>query len=230
MKKFLTAVASIAFLFNMQAQSIGFVDSKELYEYVENDLLKDGFKSCKIKFYNNIDADITIKYKKVSVDFPESWSVSFCDNSDCYPSFVDAAQFRPISAGDTVDLKLDVYPDGTADTAYVSYAIWDEANPDVVDTLNYQIMSRWGLFSENVEVTQVSVFPNPVSDVLNIRSISAIEQVDILDLNGRIVYSEKISEPNSSVTLPLVSLPNGLYVVEATTLLGVESQKFQIRK
>lgn len=223
-------MASLSFLFNVQAQSIGFVDGKESYEYVENDLLKDGFKSCKIKFYNNTDADITIKYKKISVDFPESWTVSFCDNSDCYPGFVDAAQFRPISAGDTVDLKLDVYPDGTADTAYVSYAIWDDANPDVVDTLNYQIMSRWGLFTENIEFTQVSVFPNPVSDVLNIRSISAIKQVNILDLNGKIVYSEKISEPNSLFTLPLVSLPSGLYVVEATTLLGVESQKFQIRK
>jgi hypothetical protein len=230
MNKFLTAVASLAFVFNLQAQSIGFVDTKELHEYVENDLLKDGFKSCKIKFFNNTDADITIKYKKVSVDFPESWSVSFCDNSDCYPSFVDEAQFRPISAGDTVDLKLDVYPDGTADTAYVSYAIWDEANPNVVDTLNYQIMSRWGLFSENLKITQVSVFPNPTSDVLNIRSMSAIEQVSVLDLNGKLVYSEKISEPKSSVTLPLASLPNGLYVIETTTLVGVESQKFQIRK
>ena len=61
----------------------------------------------------------------------------------------------------------------------------------------------------------VSIYPNPVKDILNInvKDFSGDVSVKIIDINGREVYGQKITNFNSLNTIDLSSLASGIYVL-----------------
>ncbi len=62
----------------------------------------------------------------------------------------------------------------------------------------------------------VSIYPNPVKDVLNvnIKDFSNEVSIRIVDINGREVYAQKINNINSSNAINLSSLSSGIYVLK----------------
>lgn len=84
--------------------------------------------------------------------------------------------------------------------------------------------STAGLNSLNQNL--ISVYPNPVNDVLTISSNSElIEQLTIVDLSGAVVYSEMILEEKMQINVS--QLPEGMYFVHA---LGKEGQQLSTCK
>jgi Secretion system C-terminal sorting domain len=67
--------------------------------------------------------------------------------------------------------------------------------------------------------TQVEVFPNPTSHVLNIQSKSLIHSIDIYDTTGCIVIART---PNATVTpVNTEELSSGIYLLVVTTAGGI---------
>lgn len=65
---------------------------------------------------------------------------------------------------------------------------------------------------------EVSVYPNPAAEVLNVAVESAnVEQVFIYNVDGKLV----VSELNTSIAINIADLPAGAYVVEFSTINGV---------
>ncbi len=62
----------------------------------------------------------------------------------------------------------------------------------------------------------LSLYPNPVKDILHFKlnEIKVIEAT-LTNSNGQIVYSDKIASSDSKFSLPVQSLPDGIYWVEA---------------
>ena len=59
----------------------------------------------------------------------------------------------------------------------------------------------------------LSVYPNPMSEVLNIRhEKQSLKKVEIFNLSGEIVYKQKAY--SSFVSLDLSSFYNGIYIIE----------------
>ena len=71
---------------------------------------------------------------------------------------------------------------------------------------NEEIKAKFGL----------SIYPNPVKDVLNINAndFSGNVAVEIIDINGREVYSQKINNLNGLNTINLSSFSSGVYVLK----------------
>lgn len=71
---------------------------------------------------------------------------------------------------------------------------------------NEEIKAKYGL----------SVYPNPVKDVLNINAddFSGEVSIEIIDINGREVYSQKINNLNGLNTINLSALSSGVYVLK----------------
>lgn len=67
--------------------------------------------------------------------------------------------------------------------------------------------------------TGLKVYPNPVSDILNINSDSKIKSVKIYDLSGKNVLETEKSSINVS------GLTSGTYIVTAQTENGIQSSK-----
>jgi hypothetical protein len=70
----------------------------------------------------------------------------------------------------------------------------------------------------NKEFKVVSAFPNPASTVFNVHFITpskVMTEVQLLDLNGRVVYSSEImsNEGINIIEIPVDSYNQGLYFV-----------------
>lgn len=68
---------------------------------------------------------------------------------------------------------------------------------------------------ENVTKKGLQVYPNPVSDVLNITAEGKVKAVSVLDVNGRVVANYKLDTAKSQVNVS--NLATGVYLVQVTT-------------
>jgi len=70
----------------------------------------------------------------------------------------------------------------------------------------------------------ISIYPNPVNDVLNISSKETeVSHINVYDLNGRVV---KLFNLNIPTYIDVSDLPQGVYIIEIKTLVGVHIIKF----
>ena len=77
-----------------------------------------------------------------------------------------------------------------------------------------------------LEVNKLSVYPNPVTDVLFVKHKLKIEKVEVYNLTGQNVLTTKVKEDGS---VNLANLPKGVYVVNATLADGT-NQTFKVIK
>ncbi len=63
--------------------------------------------------------------------------------------------------------------------------------------------------------SQFSVFPNPVSDVMNVKNLknALINKVEIIDMNGRVVKSVELEGTLSEVQVNVYGLESGIYIL-----------------
>jgi len=63
---------------------------------------------------------------------------------------------------------------------------------------------------------QFTVWPNPATDVVRIKSSKRLEQIRLMDIRGR----EILVQSSNALTIPLRGIPPGLYLLEATDKEG----------
>jgi hypothetical protein len=81
------------------------------------------------------------------------------------------------------------------------------------------------LFSSSSLYNTINVFPNPVENILYLRSTNAqIKSVEIFDIYGRLILFRVINENNFSIEANIFS--RGMYYIQINTVDGINSQKF----
>lgn len=68
--------------------------------------------------------------------------------------------------------------------------------------------------------TQINIFPNPSADFINIKSDDEINSVKIYDIKGSLIKSDTTSKVDIS------TFPKGNYVISIETKSGIETKKF----
>jgi len=77
--------------------------------------------------------------------------------------------------------------------------------------------------------SDIAVYPNPANDVLNIKFYNGIDQkatVKIYDLSGKMMINKEFGASNSSISMPISSLPVGMYFYEIQNGDNVVRNKF----
>jgi len=111
-----------------------------------------------------------------------------------------------------------------------SNLILKDASGNVVYSENISLKSLATYLSPDQAIAQTKLFPNPVTDVLNIQySGSALNemQIEIVDLSGRVILVQNLSdiEPGQQVSLNVNSLRKGIYLcrmISRKQIIGVE--------
>jgi Secretion system C-terminal sorting domain len=89
---------------------------------------------------------------------------------------------------------------------------------------NLYLHKNTTLGTNDYEVTNVKLYPNPATNVLNIESVLTIEKVSVYNILGQEVISQT---PNTElVTLDVASLQVGVYVVKTSINGNVSSTQF----
>jgi hypothetical protein len=70
----------------------------------------------------------------------------------------------------------------------------------------------------------IKIFPNPASGILNYDSVNIFEKVEITDLSGRNMYSEKILVKKGFIDIS--NLSDGVYIISFINNEKRQSLKF----
>ncbi len=221
MKKLLLVIAS-AFSLNAFAQTFAPKegDNVDFYPPVS------AYLDCVIHIENKTNSTISLEYKKIVADFPSTWNAAFCDNRNCFEGFVDQDTFSPIQANDEKNsIKITVYPNGKADTAFIQYAIWDRANPNYIDTWTFNVFVRWGAdVADNNNPNSTKLYPNPCQNELTLASpTTSIDAAWIIDVTGK--KSPAILQ-NGVVNTSALS--NGMYWIQWKSGKAINSMPFSV--
>lgn len=150
----------------------------------------------------------------------QTWVIIVGDSS-MYNSFtnfqnvVHQSQFEERWYLDTLTAQYVYYSKIIVDTAMIDYA-WG------VDSITTDIKN----FGEGNSVFKI--YPNPSNTTLQVelKEVNETALIQILDLNGSIVYANKCSEKSFSVSTESIS--NGMYVLKIITAKSVSAKKFVI--
>jgi hypothetical protein len=80
---------------------------------------------------------------------------------------------------------------------------------------------------DELNATQVSVFPNPASDFVDIRSEAEILDIEALNYRGHVVYRNQ-QTGRKEVHMIVSDWPVGLYLLKITTSLGSRMAKVAV--
>ncbi|WP_046756519.1 T9SS type A sorting domain-containing protein [Kordia jejudonensis] len=111
-------------------------------------------------------------------------------------------------------MQADMIDNGTAE--YVNVVDPNAAAVTAPSTFNFATLS-----TTEVELTGVSVFPNPVKDVATISGVTDLESVEVTNINGqRVLYNTTNLE-----TIDMTNLPAGIYLAKIQATSGSKTVK-----
>ena len=133
-------------------------------------------------------------------------------------------KLRNLTAGDIIYLRVWSYPAYTSDG--LNYL-------NVQGAFNICVyeddINRGGVFNQlNFSDIILDYYPNPIKDVLNIKSNEQISNIFIYNVLGELVLNKEYSRPLKSIELHTNSLSNGTYFVK--TIYPKGSKTFKIIK
>jgi len=97
-----------------------------------------------------------------------------------------------------------------------AYIYFDYNAPVATNECETVVLLNINTQGEKLPVSDVSVYPNPATDIIHITSKHPVEQVDIIDINGRLLKSH----PHTTA-IPVNGLKKGVYFIRVKQKGGV---------
>lgn len=92
---------------------------------------------------------------------------------------------------------------------------------------NDYITVKEGVDVKNIDISNVNVFPNPLTgNLLNIKSVNTLKRYQLTELTGKIIMDGNI--PGTSASINLTSVANGIYVLHVVNEKGFSTFKIVI--
>jgi hypothetical protein len=118
----------------------------------------------------------------------------------------------------------------TANSGY-RFLQWNDGNTDNPRTVNvtgnvtYTASFTSLTDIEENSVSEIALFPNPATDILNITSSETISEIEIVNTLGQVVKRIEVNADNAICNVN--NLPNGIYVVRIRTLRHAQGAEIQ---
>lgn len=105
-------------------------------------------------------------------------------------------------------------PEGT-------YTIWlNQTGGQSTSTLNFVVDETLSLDDNQLGKNEITIFPNPATNVISVRSTQPVQEINLFDIVGKKVRSSK----NRS-SIDISSLTNGVYLANVITEEGSITKK-----
>ncbi len=162
--------------------------------------------------YNNTSKPITLIWKK-NENIPIEWSIEICDNTQCYGSDTDSAEFT-LDANDSGTITVDFIPNGKAASGTVDVYIYKKGGNynNGIKTVN--TLETWTDAIDKLKNTaKFSMYPSPVRNYLTIKfDKKGKHEIEIYNILGRRVMHREVNNANY-MKISFASLKNGMYIV-----------------
>lgn len=203
------------------------VNTFEQVIYVENNSYNG---DCQAFFYPVFDNTLTVQFFDLSMPEPNTWAWNFGDGTTSNLqnptySYSDTGVFTvtlETIAGDSCmsAFAMDIYffevQNSQKDVTYSAEILRSYAVQVPATSINY--------VKQDIEI---NVYPNPVTDLLNVNfgSFTTEAIVRILNINGQLLYNEVIDNQLESV-IDVSNLNSGIYLLQVIENNQIKSVKF----
>lgn len=174
--------------------------------------------------------DVANGYFDISTTLLSGWDPSTNSNSWENLSLSPGGYYVGVelfSGGNTYDVRI--VDDFTVTQPAWSSAIWFPQDGSYTNGNAFAIRMNFGAnvgINENVG-SEVSIYPNPTSDVLNISTNSNdLSELIIKDITGKIVLNKNF---NNNITVNTENYAKGIYLIAVKNNLGKVSEKITVQ-
>lgn len=209
----ITLLFSIAFTFQVEAQTFTFEPGEVVTEYVE----LESYKNIQVNMEHPDFDDITFGWVTIQNNMLDKWEYTSCDNGGCYSLLPDSATVGPLA--DTVPgfIRLTVNPRDQLGTSTVVLYVYNIKYPDDGKMMTFEIIASEVTSIEETLATQIHVYPNPASHFLTLENTSSkVLDFELTDLIGKTVHKDFV-DPHQNRTISLATYPRGIYFVRFNT-------------
>ena len=124
-----------------------------------------------------------------------------------------------VSEGGTFPYGTEIQISATPRENY-AFVAWTDGNTDnprtitVTGDAEYVAAFTWSVSIEQSTSTEITLFPNPATDILNITSSENISEIEIVNALGQVVYRTEVNGDNA--VCDVNGLTSGVYIVRIT--------------
>lgn len=176
-------------------------------------------------FQSAIGTDtVTLAIEIIYNDIPATWDGMVCIYGACLgtiPAVGTQATMSPLWSPNQGMVRLTVNPMNGTETAKLQIYVYDVNFPNDGDTATWLLNTT--LSVEEVEWNDLSIYPNPVNDMLTISTDNQIELIEVHSIDGGLVAR---FDNIMNGSLNLSHLEQGAYLIKLTQPDG----KFAVRK
>ena len=90
------------------------------------------------------------------------------------------------------------------------------------DTITITVTICTGI--DDVSNNELSIYPNPTNNIINVNGLENANQLTLLDVTGKVVYTNSNITTNN-ITIDISNASNGLYFLQIKTANGIDSYK-----
>ncbi|MBA3900187.1 MAG: T9SS type A sorting domain-containing protein [Bacteroidetes bacterium] len=196
--------------FILQAQS--FTAAKDTVKFEGKSTA--GEINGRIYLQNTSSSTLKLRVTRVIESMPTAWETSFCNQTHCYPNIVDSADFEVSPNGQNY-LLVHFYPNNADGDGVVKLKVSDVDNPQVSYELTFIGKTATPLMVEENSFIELSIYPNPVRDILTIE-LNNQKDVPYIIYNsiGMAVHSGYMASASNNIKIDVSSFDKGFYFLQ----------------
>lgn len=166
---------------------------------------------------NDSSEDLTINWRIIDQAYPLSWSVSYCDNTNCLDlSSANQSDFI-LKSDSTSILKMAYLPFLNAGTSDIEVSVSIVGVPGSAVSVKYHAdVTANPVGITEIDAKSLSLFPNPTTNQIQIKGLDNVNQVETLEIYsiiGKKVLQKPIGQL-SDLKVDVRHLDNGVYMVK----------------
>jgi len=202
----------------------------------QNDLFDEGIPGTGLiiaRWNDTVPLDYSGMYANAFFDYNnyahQYWIFRPGSSSDTVNGIIERAHFSQFANRTSFGPNTDPHPyltDGTPETCFKITGIYDHG-----DSLTFHVHFFDAGIEDNQLAESVVVYPNPATDVVNVRCSMNEEQwngatFEVVDVYGKTIRTIVGTNNNSSMQINVSGLSSGLYFLRITTEQGVVTKRF----
>lgn len=162
-----------------------------------------------IPLENDNGASNSMYWEVDSVNLPTEWEFSVCDQDVCYPIGTQNVQWN--LPGNGGYLNMHFYPNGQEGEGFVILKVNDSPAQNQTEYITFRGSALTsGLTNNSLE--NVSLYPNPATDFINIADGSASTKFEMVDILGNKIKAGKL-DLNGNYKINTSSVLKGVYFI-----------------
>ena len=170
------------------------------------------------------DAHVGYNYACAGASYPEQYSVWIIPQGGTTASAVNVLPTQTVTNSNAATNSVDISA-YAGQTVRIAFKVESAADMYYLYFDDFAVTEGVGI--NDVE-NNVSIYPNPATEVLNVNANSNIQSVEVLNIMGQTIQSYSANDNNTQINIS--NLANGVYMVKINTENGVVNQKFTVAR